>query len=198
MTSTPEFLSRRDRDALRAQYRKEEKAVRIVQADFEGHVGLLAVTDRRVLFVSRRVLRTFVREVSRDEIERVTQRTERYGSLVLKTRAGRRLEFWMQARGAAHAIAEALKPAGGLHSKAAPVEFKTTSPAPRPGQATPGQTAHAGPTPPAPRPTAVFSTADGLSYQATNTAERRARLDRQLAIGAITKAEYQWQLDSIR
>ncbi len=194
MTGTPEFLSRRDRDALRAQYRKGEKAVRIVQADLDGRVGLLAVTDRRVLFVSRRVIRTFLREVNRDEIERVTQRTERYGSLVLKTKTGRRLEFWMIERGAAQAIAEALRPAGGVHAKAAPVEFKTAAPAKSPPPTS-------APTPPAtarPAPASAPSTLDGSSYLPNNTAERRARLERQLAIGAITKAEYQWQLDSLR
>ncbi len=198
MAATPDFLSRRDRTALRNQYRKGETPQRIVQADFDGRMGLLAVTDRRVLFVSKGALRTFVKETARDQLERVTQRTERYGSLVLKTKTGRRMEFWMQERGAAKAIAEALRPA----ANAPPVEFKTTSPArsPAPAPATTTPASHSEPraTQSHPAPTAQPSTVDGSSYLASNTAERRARLERQLAIGAITEAEYQWQLDSLR
>lgn len=203
---TTPFLSRRDRDALRRQYRRGERPLRVVQAELDGRVGLLAATDRRVLWVSRGALRTRVEAVARDQVQSVTRRTEHFGSVVLKTRAGRRFEWWLLEPGACDAVLESLqapRPASTRPTKGKeePVRFQAatppTRPAPRarmpaPAPATPADSASR--EWPASRPTAR----DGSSYLPTDTAERRARLQRQLDRGIITRREYEWQVESLR
>lgn len=192
--NTPAFLSRRDRQALRRQYRRGETPVRVVQAEQDGRVGLLAVTDRRVLWVSRGALRTRVEAVARDQVAHITKRTERYGAIVLKTKAGRRFEWWFLDRGARDATLEALQFQDPAPSRAGsgPVTFQATRP-----KATAAPTATA-PTQGSSRtPASRPSTRDGSSYLPTDTAERRSRLRRQLEMGILTKREYEWQIDSL-
>ena len=180
------FLVRKDKKALDKRLKKGETTRIVVQARHHDHVGLLAATGRRVLFVYKQGLRHRHLEVLGTDVGRLTERKVGHGEVRMQCKDGRDLTFTMLQRGSASAFCETLRPTPPVRTgssvqtrKGGPMVFTPKAKAAPSAQ-----------TKPHPRGRAH----DPL---AASKQQKLARLEELHKKGRIGKAEYEWQKDAL-
>lgn len=185
MTLDPatEFLVRKDRRFLEKRLGRKEKVLSVVQARHDDHIGLLAGTPQRLLWVGKVGWRRRATSLERKDIAKITEEKSRYGAVVVHRKVGGNVRFDMLQAGAARVFVDKAAPGrmrtakSGQVREGGPMEFKAKAkPAPRPFKQ------------------AATPTHDPLT---ATQAQKLARLERLKAKGMVTQAEYQWQKDAL-
>ena len=175
------YLTRKDRKLLRRRLKDEEAKV-IVQASHGDHIGLFAVTAKRILFVHKKRIGAVQRMTARRDIAKLTQHGDGHGGFTFHVGKAQ-WRFTCLQRGAKDAVLDVLQPqrlAKTGSSKqvrsGGPMVF---TPKPKPtGKAHPRQ-------------------GSGHDPLTASKQDKLARLERLKAGGRITDAEYRWQKDAL-